>query len=104
MSLRPLADRVVVRRLESETITTGGIVIPDSAAEQPNQGEVIAVGPGARLNSGDIAPLTVKIGDRILFGKYTSNEVTINGEEFLILKESDIHAVIETDRRKEKAA
>lgn len=103
MSLRPLADRVVVRRLESETITTGGIVIPDSAAEQPNQGEVIAVGPGSRLDSGDIIPLTVKTGDRVLFGKYASNEITIGGEEVLILKESDIYAVIEPEQRKEKA-
>ena len=103
-SLRPLADRVVIRRLESETTTSGGIVIPDAAAEKPNQGEVIAVGPGLRLDNGELQAPAVAVGDRILFGKYSPNEVTINGEELLIIKESDILAVIEQDEKLEKAA
>lgn len=104
MSLRPLSDRVVVRRLDSETTTAGGIVIPDSAAEKPNQGEVVAVGPGLRQENGEFTPVAVNVGDRILFGKYSSNEVKINGEELLIIKESDIYAVIEQEESMEKAA
>jgi len=92
--LRPLSDRVVVRRMDPESISTGGIVIPDSASEKPNQGEVLAVGPGARLNSGKLAPVAVKVGDTVLFGKYSSNEITINAEEVLVLKESEILATI----------
>lgn len=103
MSIRPLQDRVVVRRLDSETTTAGGIVLPDSAAEKPNQGEVVAVGPGARLDNGDIQPVAVNVGDRILFGKYSPNEVTVDGEELLIIQESDIFAVIENEAL-EKAA
>jgi len=104
MSIRPLQDRVAVRRLESETTTAGGIVIPDSASEKPNQGEVVAVGPGARLDNGELQPVAVKVGDRILFGKYSPNEIKIDGEELLIIKESDILAVIEQDEKLEKAA
>lgn len=92
--LRPLSDRVVVRRMDPESISTGGIVIPDSASEKPNQGEVIAVGPGARLNNGKLAPVAVKVGDRVLFGKYSDNVIDINGEEVLVLKESDILATV----------
>ncbi|MFT6403397.1 MAG: chaperonin GroES, partial [Pseudohongiellaceae bacterium] len=88
LSLRPLSDRVVVRRLEPETISAGGIVIPDSASEKPNQGEVLAVGPGLRLENGKVEPVAVTVGDVVLFGKYSSNEIKINGEEVLILKES----------------
>ena len=102
-SIRPLQDRVVVRRLESETTTAGGIVIPDSAAEKPNQGEVVAVGPGARLENGETQTVAVKPGDRILFGKYSPNEITVDGEELLIIKEADILAVIENESL-EKAA
>lgn len=102
-SIRPLQDRVVVRRLESETTTAGGIVIPDSASEKPNQGEVVAVGPGVRLENGETRAVAVSVGDRVLFGKYSANETTINGEELLVIKESDIFAVIEYEAL-EKAA
>jgi chaperonin GroES len=94
LSLRPLSDRVVVRRLEPETISAGGIVIPDSASEKPNQGEVLAVGPGLRLENGRVEPVAVTVGDIVLFGKYSSNEIKINGEEVLILKESDLLAIM----------
>jgi chaperonin GroES len=96
MQFRPLHDRVVVRRLESEERTKGGIIIPDTAKEKPQEGEVIAVGPGARDDSGAIQPLDVKVGDRILFGKWSGTEVKIDGEELLVMKESDIMGVIET--------
>lgn len=92
--LRPLSDRVVVRRLEPVLLSAGGIIIPDAASEKPNQGEVRAVGPGARLNNGKLAPMAVKVGDLVLFGKYSNNEIKINDEEVLVLKESDILAVI----------
>jgi len=95
MKFRPLHDRVVVRRVEEETKTTGGIIIPDTAKEKPMQGEVIAVGPGAREESGRIVPLDVKRGDRVLFGKWSGTEVKIDGEDLLIMKESDILGVIE---------
>jgi chaperonin GroES len=95
MKFRPLHDRVVVRRLEEETRTAGGIIIPDTAKEKPMQGEVIAVGPGARNEDGDIVALDVKVGDRILFGKWSGTEVKIDGQELLIMKESDIMGVIE---------
>ena len=93
-SLRPLSDRVVVQRLKPETLSSGGIVIPDSASEKPNQGKVLAVGPGVRLDNGALAPMAVKIGDHILFSQYSNNEIKINGEEVLVLKEADILAVI----------
>ncbi|MEO1650719.1 MAG: co-chaperone GroES [Pseudomonadota bacterium] len=95
MNFRPLHDRVVVRRVESETKSTGGIIIPDTAAEKPQQGEVIAVGPGARGDDNELVPLDVKAGDRVLFGKWSGTEVKIDGEDLLIMKESDIMGVIE---------
>ena len=94
MKFRPLHDRVVVRRLEQEEKTAGGIIIPDTAKEKPQQGEVIAVGPGARDESGKLTPLDVKSGDRVLFGKWSGTEVRLEGEELLIMKESDIMGVI----------
>ena len=95
MKFRPLHDRVVVKRLESEQKTKGGILIPDTAKEKPQQGEIIAVGPGARDDSGKVVALDVKAGDRILFGKWSGTEVKIDGDEFLIMKESDIMGIIE---------
>jgi chaperonin GroES len=95
MSFRPLHDRVVVRRVEQEEKTKGGIIIPDTAKEKPMEGEVVAVGPGARDDSGKIIPPDVKPGDRILFGKWSGTEVMIDGDELLIMKESDIMGVIE---------
>ena len=95
MKFRPLHDRVVVRRIEEDTKTAGGIIIPDTAKEKPMQGEIIAVGPGARDESGKLVPLDVKAGDRILFGKYAGTEIKIDGEEHLILREDDILGVIE---------
>jgi chaperonin GroES len=94
MKFRPLHDRVVVRRLESEEKTKGGIIIPDSAKEKPQEGEIIAVGSGARDESGKLVPLDVKAGDRILFGKWSGTEVKIDGQDLLIMKESDIMGVI----------
>jgi len=95
MKFRPLHDRVVVRRIEEDVKTAGGIIIPDTAKEKPMQAEVIAAGPGARDESGKIVPLSVKKGDRVLFGKWSGTEVKIDGEELLIMKESDILGVIE---------
>ena len=94
MKFRPLHDRVVVRRLEAEEKTAGGIIIPDTATEKPMEGEVIAVGPGARDETGKLVPLDVKSGDRILFGKWSGTEVKLDGDELLIMKESDIMGVI----------
>jgi chaperonin GroES len=96
MKFRPLHDRVVVRRIDAEHKTSGGIIIPDTAQEKPQQGEVIAVGPGARDEQGRIVPLDVKVGDRVLFGKWSGTEVKIDGEELLIMKESDIMGVLDT--------
>jgi len=95
MNFRPLHDRVVVKRVDSEEKTKGGIIIPDTAKEKPQEGEVIAVGPGARDEAGKIVPLDVKKGDRILFGKWSGTEVKIDGEDLLIMKESDIMGVVE---------
>jgi chaperonin GroES len=95
MKFRPLHDRVVVKRIEQEDKTKGGIIIPDTAKEKPQEGEVIAVGPGARNEDGQIVPLDVKAGDRVLFGKWSGTEVKINGEELLIMKESDLLGIIE---------
>jgi chaperonin GroES len=95
MKFRPLHDRVVVRRLEAEEKTSGGIIIPDTAKEKPMEGEVIAVGPGARDEAGKLVPLDVKDGDRILFGKWSGTEVKLDGEELLIMKETDIMGIIE---------
>ena len=94
MKFRPLHDRVVVRRWESDTKTAGGIIIPDTAKEKPQEGEVVSVGPGARDDSGKIQPLDVKKGDRILFGKWSGTEVKLDGQDLLIMKESDIMGVI----------
>ena len=96
MKFRPLHDRVVIRRIEAEEKSKGGIIIPDTAKEKPQEGEVIAVGPGARDENGQIQALDVKVGDRILFGKWSGTEVKIDGEELLIMKESDIMGVVET--------
>jgi chaperonin GroES len=95
MKFRPLHDRVVVKRVEQEEKTKGGIIIPDTAKEKPQEGEVIAVGPGARNEDGEIVPLDVKAGDRVLFGKWSGTEVKIDGEELLIMKESDLLGIIE---------
>jgi chaperonin GroES len=104
MKFRPLHDRVVVRRLDSEEKTKGGIIIPDSAKEKPQEGEVIGVGAGARDESGKLVPLDVKVGDRVLFGKWSGTEVKIDGQDLLIMKESDIMGVIETKTSSKKAA
>jgi len=108
MKFRPLHDRVVVRRIDAEEKTAGGIIIPDTAKEKPIQGEVIAVGPGARGDDNELVPLDVKPGDRVLFGKWSGTEVKIDGEELLIMKESDIMGIIEDAgegaKKKAKAA
>lgn len=103
-SIRPLHDRVIARRLEQDEKTAGGIIIPDSAKEKPIQGEVVAVGPGARDDSGKLIPLDVKVGDTVLFGKWAGTEVKLDGEELLVLKESDIIGVVEKTGSKKKAA
>jgi len=95
MKMRPLHDRVVVKRVEEETKTEGGIVIPDSAAEKPVRGEVVAVGNGKPLDSGDVRSLDVKVGDKVLFGKFAGQEVKVDGEEVLVMREDDIMAVFE---------
>jgi chaperonin GroES len=104
MQFRPLHDRVVVRRIEEDKRTPGGIIIPDTAKEKPQQGEVIAAGPGARDEKGVVQPLDVKAGDRILFGKWSGTEVKIDGEELLIMKESDILGVLEGAAASKKKA
>ena len=100
MGFRPLHDRVVVRRVDSEEKTAGGIIIPDTAKEKPMEGEVVAVGPGAKNEDGKVSPLDVKAGDRVLFGKWSGTEVKVDGEELLIMKESDIMGVIEATAAK----
>jgi len=104
MTFRPLHDRILVRRLEAEEKTAGGIIIPDTAKEKPQEGEVIAVGPGARDESGKLVPLDVKVGDRILFGKWSGTEIKLNGEDLLVMKESDVMGVIENVATLKKAA
>ena len=104
MKFRPLHDRVVVKRVEEEARTRGGIIIPDTAKEKPQQGEVIAVGPGARNEHGQIVPLDVQVGDTVLFGKWSGTEVKIDGEDLLIMKESDIMGVLEQSAVQKKAA
>ena len=104
MKFRPLHDRVVVRRLDAEEKTAGGIIIPDTAKEKPMEGEVVAVGPGARNENGEVVALDVKAGDRVLFGKWSGTEVRIDGEELLIMKESDIMGIVEGGAAKQKAA
>ena len=100
MKFRPLHDRVLVRRVESEEKTAGGIIIPDTAQEKPMEGEIIAVGTGARSEDGKITPLDVKAGDRVLFGKWSGTEVAMDGEELLIMKESDIMGIIDSGKKK----
>jgi chaperonin GroES len=104
MSFRPLHDRILVRRVQSEEKTKGGIIIPDTAKEKPQEGEVIAVGAGARNEAGQIQALDVKAGDRILFGKWSGTEIKINGEDLLIMKESDVMGIIEAEVEQKKAA
>ncbi|MDX1294075.1 MAG: co-chaperone GroES [Hyphomonas sp.] len=104
MSFRPLHDRVLVRRIEESEKTKGGIIIPDTAKEKPQQGDVIAVGNGARGSDNKLVPLDVKVGDRVLFGKWSGTEVTVDGEELLIMKESDILGVIESAASLSQAA
>jgi len=104
MKFRPLHDRVVVRRVESEAKTKGGIIIPETAKEKPQEGEIVAVGPGARNDKGELIALDVKAGDRILFGKWSGTEVKIDGEDLLIMKETDIMGVIDGKAAAKKAA
>ena len=104
MSFRPLGDRVLVRRVEEEAKTKGGIIIPDTAKEKPQEGEVVAVGPGARDEDGKRIPMDVKAGDRILFGKWSGTEVKIDGEDLIIMKESDVLGLVDATPAKAKAA
>jgi chaperonin GroES len=104
MTFRPLHDRVLIRRIEQEAKTAGGIIIPDTVKEKPMEGEVMAAGPGARGEDGEIRPLDVKPGDRVLFGKWSGTEIKIDGEELMIMKESDIMGVIEQSAARKKAA
>ena len=95
MNIRPLHDRVILKRMEEETTSAGGIVIPDTAAEKPMRGKVVAIGNGKRLESGDVVPLDVKVGDTVLFGKYSGTEVKVDGQDLLVMREEDIMGVIE---------
>jgi chaperonin GroES len=104
MKFRPLHDRVVVKRIEAEEKTAGGIIIPDTAKEKPQQGEVVSVGPGGRDEAGKLIPIDVKPGDRVLFGKWSGTEVKLDGVEYLIMKESDIMGVLDMPAAKKKAA
>ncbi len=104
MKFRPLHDRVVVRRVGEDTRTSGGIIIPDTAKEKPQEGEVVAVGPGVRSDDGTVHALDVKAGDRVLFGKWSGNEVTLDGDELLFMKESDIMAIVESGKEPKQAA
>lgn len=104
MKFRPLHDRVVVRRVESDTKTAGGIIIPDTAKEKPMEGEILAVGSGVRDENGKLQPLDVKAGDRVLFGKWSGTEVKLDGEELLIMKESDILGIVESETKAAKPA
>jgi len=104
MKFRPLHDRVVVKRIEAEEKSTGGIIIPDTVKEKPSQGEVVAVGPGGRDEAGKLIPVDLKVGDRILFGKWSGTEVKIDGTEYLIMKESDVMGVVDKTEAERKAA
>ena len=104
MKFRPLHDRVVVKRIEAEEKTAGGIIIPDTAKEKPQQGEVVSVGPGGRDEAGKLIPIDVKPGNRVLFGKWSGTEVKLDGVEYLIMKESDVMGIIEETHAKKKAA
>ena len=103
MKIRPLQDRIVVKRVESETKTKGGIIIPDTAKEKPMEGEIVSAGPGARGEDGKIQPLDVKAGDRVLFGKWSGTEVKLDGEDLIIMKESDIMGIIEATAARKAA-
>ena len=100
MNIRPLADRILVRRIEEKETVRGGIIIPDTAKEKPQQGKVVAVGKGRVTDKGETVPLDVKVGDTVLFGKYAGNEIKLDGEEFLIMREEDVLGVIETKKKK----
>ena len=102
MKFKPLQDRVVVKRLESDEKTSGGIIIPDTAKEKPSEGEIVAVGPGELTEDGKLKPMNVKEGDKILFGKWSGTEVKMNGEDYLIMKESDIMGIITSSKKKKK--
>jgi chaperonin GroES len=104
MKFRPLHDRIVVKRIDAEEKTKGGIIIPDTAKEKPSQGEVLAVGPGGRDETGKLIPIDVQVGDRVLFGKWSGTEVKIDGEDLLIMKESDVMGVIDEGVARKKAA
>ena len=104
MTFRPLHDRILVRRIESDTRTRGGIIIPDTAQEKPQEGEVIAVGPGARNEQGQLVPLEVKTGDHVLFAKWSGTEIKLDGEDFIIMKESDVLGIVEFAEAHKKAA
>ena len=104
MQFRPLHDRVVLKRIEADSKTTGGIIIPDTAKEKPSQGEIVAVGPGGRDEAGKLTPIDLKVGDVVLFGKWSGTEVKIDGQDLLIMKESDIMGVLEETAAKKKAA
>ncbi len=104
MKFRPLHDRVAIRRVDEDARTTGGIIIPDTAKEKPMQGEVLAVGPGSRSERGEVVPLDVKVGDQVLFGKWSGTEIKVNGDEVLIIKESDIFGIVEVAKQAKKAA
>ncbi len=104
MAFRPLHDRVLVRRIEEDTKTAGGIIIPDTAKEKPSEGEIVSAGAGAKAEDGKVTPLDVKAGDRVLFGKWSGTEVTVDGEELIIMKESDILGIIEAPKKSKKKA
>ena len=104
MKFRPLHDRVVVKRIDAEEKTKGGIIIPDTAKEKPSQGEVVSVGPGGRDENGKLIPIDVKAGDRVLFGKWSGTEVKIDGQDYLIMKESDVMGIVEATAASRKAA
>jgi Co-chaperonin GroES (HSP10) len=104
MKLRPLYDRIVVRRIEEIEQVRGGIIIPDTAKEKPQEGEVVAVGNGKRLENGTVIPLEVKVGDRVLFGKYSGNDIKIDGQEYLIIREDEVLGIVVNKEAKEKAA
>jgi chaperonin GroES len=103
MKIRPLYDRIMVKRIEEKETVQGGIIIPDTAKEKPQEGEVVAVGQGKRLEDGKIVPLDVKVGDRILFGKYSGSDIKLDGEEYMIMREDEVLGVIETTSKKAKA-
>ena len=104
MKFRPLHDRVVVKRIDAEDKSAGGIIIPDTAKEKPSQGEVVAVGPGGRDEAGKLIPIDIRVGDRVLFGKWSGTEVVIDGEDLLIMKESDVMGVLDEQAARKKAA